>query len=192
MQPERSDRPLQPRRPEHFDAYYGGTRPPAWDIGRPQPAFVALAEAGEGEIRGRILDAGCGTGEHALMAAALGFDATGIDTSAAAIAVAQRKAVERAASVRFEVRDALDVVSMAQRFDTVIDCGLFHIFDDDDRTRYVEGLGEVLAPGGRYLMMCFSDRQPGSAGPRRMGQARSTPASAAAGGSTRSTRSPWS
>ena len=60
---------------------------------------------------------------------------------------------------------------MAQRFDTVIDCGLFHIFDDDDRTRYVEGLGEVLAPGGRYLMMCFSDRQPGSAGPRRMGQA---------------------
>src|ERR1039458_5240791 len=60
--------PMRPMRPEHFDASYAGT--PPWDIGRPQPAFLALAEAGT--IRGRVLDVGCGTGEHALMAASMG------------------------------------------------------------------------------------------------------------------------
>lgn len=50
--------------------------PPPWDIGRPQPVFLALAEAGA--LRGRVLDAGCGTGEHAIMAAGLGLDATGV------------------------------------------------------------------------------------------------------------------
>jgi SAM-dependent methyltransferase len=53
------------------------TTAPPWDIGRPQPAFAGLARAGA--IRGRVLDAGCGTGEHALMAAGSGQDATGID-----------------------------------------------------------------------------------------------------------------
>ena len=37
---------------------------PPWDIGRPQPAFLALAEASA--IQGRVLDVGCGTGEHRL------------------------------------------------------------------------------------------------------------------------------
>jgi hypothetical protein len=52
---------LQPRRPEDFDLLYE-QRPP-WEIGRPQPALLALAEAGA--IHGRVLDMGCGTGEHA-------------------------------------------------------------------------------------------------------------------------------
>ena len=69
--------PMRPRRPEELDASYAGT--PPWDIGRPQPAFLALAEAGT--IRGRVLDVGCGTGEHSLMAASMGLEATGIDSA---------------------------------------------------------------------------------------------------------------
>src|SRR5262249_42209161 len=56
-----------------FNDMYTGT--PPWDIGRPQPAFQRLAD--EGALRGRVLDAGCGTGEHTLMAAALALDALG-------------------------------------------------------------------------------------------------------------------
>ena len=76
---------------EDFDQSYLGT--PAWDIGRPQPLFAALFE--EGAISGRVLDAGCGTGEHALMVAARGLDATGIDVSRNAIEIAMEKATER-------------------------------------------------------------------------------------------------
>ncbi len=69
------------------------TSPPPWDIGRPQPAFLALAD--EGVIQGRVLDVGCGTGEHALMCAGLGLDATGVDLASRALTAAEEKVRER-------------------------------------------------------------------------------------------------
>jgi len=156
--------PTRPRRPRDFDASYADT--PPWDIGRPQPAFLELAEAGA--IRGRVLDVGCGTGEHALMAASRGLEATGIDSAPAAIALAQAKARDRGLTVRFLVHDALQLASLGRQFDVVLDCGLFHVLDDDDRRTFVENLRAVIQPGGRYFMLCFSDRQPGSFGPRRI------------------------
>jgi SAM-dependent methyltransferase len=155
-----------PRRPEDFDVLYAGT--PPWDIGRPQPAFLALAESGA--LRGRVLDAGCGTGEHALLAARLGLEATGIDTAAAAIAAAEAKAAERGLEVRFLVWNALELAALGERFDTVLDSGLFHVLDDRDRAAYVAGLAAATRVGGRCFLLCFSDRQPGRFGPRRVTQ----------------------
>ncbi|SRR6266540_3733146 len=150
----------------NFDAAYAGT--PHWDIGRPQPAFLRLADSGA--LRGTVLDVGCGTGEHALMAAAMGLQATGIDASRIAIDLAQRKAEDRSLDARFLVWDALDLPAFGDQFDTVVDSGLFHVFDDEDRTRYVESLRAAVAPRGRYLMLCFSDLVPGDLGPRRVRQ----------------------
>jgi SAM-dependent methyltransferase len=151
-------------RHEDFDASYAGT--PPWDIGRPQPAFLRLAEAGG--LKGRVLDAGCGTGEHALLAAGLGLDATGVDVAPTAIRLAEAKARERGLRARFLVWDTLELPALGQQFDTVLDCGLFHVFDDADRARYVEGLKAAVARGGRYHLLCFSDREPGDWGPRRI------------------------
>jgi len=153
--------------PIDFDAAYRG-KPPPWDIGRAQAAFEALCTSGQ--VRGRVLDVGCGTGEHALLAASLGLDATGIDAAPAAIASATRKARERGLSARFIVGDALELGALGERFDTVLDCGLFHLFDDSQRRRYVDGLTRVLADGGCFFMLCFSDRLPSTFefGPRRV------------------------
>ena len=158
---------MRPRRTEDFDALYAGT--PPWDIGRPQPAFLALAEAGA--VQGRVLDVGCGTGEHVLMAAGLGLEATGVDTAATAIDAARGKARDRGLTARFLVWDALRLAALGELFDTVLDSGLFHVFQDDDRPRFVDGLRAVIRLGGHYLMLCFSDRQPGAWGPRRVTQA---------------------
>ena len=150
--------------PERFDDAYDGT--PPWEIGRPQPVFQTLADSGA--LRGDVLDAGCGTGEHTLMAAALGLDATGVDSSPKAIALARGKAAARRLSARFVVADALALDELGERFDTVLDSGLFHVFDDADRPRYVAALRSVLPVGGRLFLVCFSDRQPGTVGPRRV------------------------
>ncbi len=113
---------------------------------------------------------GCGTGEHALLAASLGLDAIGVDLAARAIDLARVKATERGLEPRFVVLDALDLTELDQQFDTVLDCGLFHVFSDEDRRRFVESLTAVVTTGGRYHMLCFSDRQPGDWGPRRITQ----------------------
>ena len=75
-----------------WDAVYVADQPPPWDIGRPQPALVRLAE--QGLFGGHVLDVGCGTGEHALLAAAHGGTATGVDLSPRAISQARAKAAE--------------------------------------------------------------------------------------------------
>ena len=151
--------------PEWDDSYTGDT-PAPWDIGRPQPALVRLAD--EGRLTGRLLDAGCGTGENALLAAGRGADVTGIDVAPTAIARARAKAAARGLAARFEVADALDLGRLGLTADTVIDSGVFHVFDDDDRARYVASLAAVLRPAGVCYLMCFSDRQPGTWGPRRV------------------------
>jgi cyclopropane fatty-acyl-phospholipid synthase-like methyltransferase len=152
--------------PPDWDTVYAGDAPPPWDIGRPQPAFVRLADSGL--LSGHLLDAGCGTGEHTLLAAAHGADAVGADLSATAIARARAKAAERGLTARFEVADALNLSQLGLTFDTVIDSGLFHVFDDDGRARYVTSLASVLRPGGSCYLMCFSDLQEGTFGPRRV------------------------
>jgi cyclopropane fatty-acyl-phospholipid synthase-like methyltransferase len=150
-----------------FNEMYDGG-PPPWDIGRPQPAFVELAN--HGLLVGRVLDVGCGTGEHALMAAAQGADATGIDAVPKAISHAQRKAEDRGLTARFLVADALRLADLGEQFDTVLDSGLFHIFSDEDRPRFVASLAAVMPAGGHYYLLCFSDQQPGTMGPRRVSQ----------------------
>jgi len=163
--------PLGPKPSEQadrFNAMYDAG-PPPWDIGRPQPAFIELAE--HGELSGRVLDVGCGTGEHALLAAGRGLDATGIDAVPRAIEQAQRKARDRGLPARFLVWDALRLPELGEHFDTVLDSGLFHVFDDEDRARFVASLRAVIPTGGRYYMLCFSDRQPGAFGFRRVTKA---------------------
>jgi len=155
-------------RPSHdFDAVYADGTPP-WDIGRPQPAFDHLAATGQ--LVGVVLDVGCGTGEHALMATSLGYEAVGVDLSTRAIDLARAKAAERGVATRFEVADALSLGDLGEQFDTVLDCGLFHTFEHRDRSRYVANLADVISPGGRFHMLCFSDLQPGDWGPRRVTQ----------------------
>jgi SAM-dependent methyltransferase len=154
--------------PRSWDEAYAGDKPPPWDIGRPQPAFVRLAD--QGLLAGQVLDSGCGTGEHTLLAAAHGATATGIDLSARAIALAWAKAAGQGLGARFETGDVLRLGDLGLTFDTVIDSGVFHVFSDEDRVRYVASLAAALRPGGHCYLMCFSDRQPGDAGPRRVSQ----------------------
>jgi SAM-dependent methyltransferase len=137
---------------ESWDASYRDGRPP-WDIGQPQPAIVRLAA--EGAFRGAVLDAGCGTGENALHVAALGLDVVGVDVAATALAFAREKARERGIDAAFQACDALHLDRLGRTFETVLDCGLFHTFDADERRAYVASLATVTS--GTLYVLCFRD-----------------------------------
>ena len=143
-----------------------GTAP--WDIGRPQPAIVSLATSQQ--IRDPVLDVGCGTGENAIYLARLGLEVTGIDSARPAIERAREKARFRNVRANFRMVDALDLACLGTTFETVIDSGLFHVFTDEDRFRFVTSLAGILRQGGTYFMLCFSDQETRE-GPRRISQA---------------------
>ena len=137
-------------------SYQNGPAP--WDIGRPQPAVVRLAS--EGAFSGAVLDAGCGTGENTLHVASLGFSVLGVDVAETALAIARTKAADRGIAVEFAAADALELARLGRRFNTVLDCGLFHTFDGDERPRYVASLASVTERGGTLCVVCFRDDGP--------------------------------
>ncbi|ATY12399.1 class I SAM-dependent methyltransferase [Amycolatopsis sp. AA4] len=142
------------------ESYQDGPAP--WDLGRPQPAIVELAA--EGAFRGTVLDAGCGTGENALHLAASGLSIVGIDVAETAVAQAQEKARRRGIAAEFAVGDAFRLSTLDRTFDTVLDCGLFHTFDAQERQAYVASLASVTEPGARLHVLCFRETD-GDAGP---------------------------
>jgi SAM-dependent methyltransferase len=158
----RADDPYSGRQPtsherqagQPWDASYLD-RPPPWDIGAPQPAISRLAD--EGAFAGAVLDAGCGTGENALHVASLGLHVLGFDVAETAVSSAREKAAARGMSTEFVVADALRLERLGRTFETVLDCGLFHTFDGDERREYLAGLASVTSKGGELHVLCFSD-----------------------------------
>ncbi len=136
-----------------FAKIYAESTPP-WDTGKPQPPFVAVAD----QIKGPLLDCGCGTGGASVFFAARGLAVTGIDFVEQAIAMARARAAAHGVTVDFRVMDALTLNAWDKRFASIIDSGLFHIYDDAAvRQRYAEGLAHVLEPGGRLFLFSFAD-----------------------------------
>ena len=169
-----ADDPLHGRRPTSHErmagrpwdaSYLDG--PPPWDIGRPQPAVERLAS--KGGFAGAVLDAGCGTGENALYVASLGLPVLGVDVAETALAIARQKARDRGIEVEFTAADALHLERLGRTFETVLDCGLFHAFDGDERRAYVESLAAVTESDGTLYLLCFSDEGPGT-GPHPVNQ----------------------
>jgi len=146
-------------------SYQGGPAP--WDLGRPQPAIARLAS--EGAFAGSVLDAGCGTGENALHLAALGLSVFGFDVAETALAIARQKAAARGLQVEFTPADAFQLDRLGRIFDTVLDSGLFHTFDADERTRYAVSLAAATAHNGTLRLLCFSDQGPDT-GPHPISQ----------------------
>jgi SAM-dependent methyltransferase len=169
--------------PNPFDAAYQGGSPP-WDIGRAQKAFTALAD----ELRGRVLDVGCGTGDLAIDLAERGAEVWGVDASMLALRTAAQRAQARgqlalidgerptpspkpggpAAALRLFLADALTLGTLRSSFDVIVDCGFFHTLSDRGRERYLGSLGTVARPGTRLYLLCFSDLEPMWGGPRRV------------------------
>jgi SAM-dependent methyltransferase len=146
-------------------SYHDGPAP--WDTGRPQQAVVRLVSAGA--FAGAVLDVGCGTGENALHIAARGLPVLGVDVAETALAIARGKAGSRGLEVEFAAADAFQLERLGRTFESVLDCGLFHTLDGDERPAYVASLASVTEHGGTLYVLCFSDDGPDT-GPHPVSQ----------------------
>jgi SAM-dependent methyltransferase len=169
-----ADHPFGGRRPTSHErmtglpwdaSYRDGPAP--WDIGRPQPAVARVAA--DGGFVGAVLDAGCGSGENALHLAALGLSVVGVDVAETALAIARETAGHRGLDVEFAACDAFGLHRLGRTFETVLDCGLFHTFDVDERPAYVTSLDAVTERDATLYVLCFSDEGP-DPGPHPVGR----------------------
>ena len=147
-------------RPFDFDLIYRGRSPlgaiAPWDIGAPQPVLAELV--GSGRIRGPVLDAGCGTGEHAALLAAHGYTVTGIDISPVAIELARVTAARRGVSPALEVADVVELAGYERSFDTVVDCGFLDSCTAELRPGYIRALHRACRAGAAVYLLELSDR----------------------------------
>ncbi|MFE5921771.1 methyltransferase domain-containing protein [Streptomyces sp. NPDC056468] len=147
-----------PDRYDFEDMYTGAADTPPvqpWDIGRAQPALVAVEEAGL--ITGSVLDVGCGLGDNAAFLASRGHAVTAVDVSATAVTEARRRAGAKGVEVEFVVGDATRLQGFEGRFDTVVDSACFHALAEDERQRYLTVLHDACRPGARLHMFCFAE-----------------------------------
>lgn len=154
---------------EFFDSVYHEA--PPWDIGGPQPGMTDLLDAHP--PAGPVLDVGCGSGDLAIYLAERGLHVLGIDFVDAPVVQAREKADRLptgvAGRLEFRVADALRPSLLGRRFGSVVDSGFFHLFDADERDRFVDDLAHTLLPGGRYYLLAFAVEFPPPS-PRRVSE----------------------
>lgn len=147
-----------------FDALYRGESPgeglppvhtPPWDTKAPKENVVAWHNAGW--VHGDVLDIGCGLGDNAIYLAKQGHHVTGLDISPTALTTAERRAHDAGVDIHFAAADSTRLDGYANRFDTVIDSGMFHCLDDDGKRAYAAAAHRATRPGATMLISCFSD-----------------------------------
>jgi len=109
---------------------------------------------GEG---GRILDLGCGTGEHSRFLASHGFDVVGIDASPSMLEKATEASLP--ANLRFIEGDIAEVERLVGgTFDAALCLGntLPHIETPVLMQRLLAGLASRLRPGGPFLLQILN------------------------------------
>jgi SAM-dependent methyltransferase len=131
-----------------------------WNIDTPPNELVELIESGKVKPC-KTIDLGCGTGNYALYLASIGFDVTGIDISPSAIKIATENAKKKRVDSCFLTADVLgDLNEVKETFDFAYDWELLHHIFPENRKKYVENVYRILNPKGKYLSVCFSEKDP--------------------------------
>jgi SAM-dependent methyltransferase len=124
-----------------------------WD-GGPRQHLVELVE------NGRIppckaIDLGSGTANNCIFLARHGFEVTGVDFAAGAVALGRRRAAEAGVAVAFVEDDLTDLRHISGAFDLLVDYGTLDDLAPKDRDLYLQNIVPLTHPGSQFLLYCF-------------------------------------
>ena len=129
-----------------------------WNVVTPPNDLVELIENGKVKPC-KTIDLGCGIGNYALYFARKGFEVTGIDISPSAVKMAKENAKKNGVKCSFLTVDVLgDLNDVQETFDFAYDWEMLHHIFPEDRKKYVENVYRILNPKGKYLSVCFSEK----------------------------------
>lgn len=149
------------------EIYRGNLQEIPWEAGKPSHDLVRLLESGRFP-QGKVLEVGCGTGTDAIYLARHGREVTAVDVSDVALELARKKALQAGVQVQWLNVASPELPFDDNSFDAVYDRGVYHLFDREGRRAHAKAIARVLKPGGVYVMTCFSEKQPGEWGPKRL------------------------
>jgi len=131
-----------------------------WNVEEPPGTLVKLLDNGSVQPC-KAVEFGCGLGNYTRYLSCRGFDVTGIDISPTAIGIAKDNARKKGVTCTFIVADVLgDLKKVEGPFDFAYDWELLHHIFPKYRKKYVENVYGKLKPGGSYLSLCFSEKDP--------------------------------
>ncbi len=131
-----------------------------WNIEAPPDALIELVKS-EKVKPCKTIDLGCGAGNYAIYLASIGFDVTGVDISPTAIKLAKENAKKKGVKSKFLVADVLgNLNEVTETFDFAYDWELLHHIFPEERKKYVENVHKILNPRGKYLSVCFNEKDP--------------------------------
>lgn len=126
---------------------------------RPSRAFQKMEELLDVRPGRRVLDAGAGTGRHALYLAAKGCKVHAVDSSASACSILSSRLEARKELkqfVRVEHASLGPCDTPEDEFDLIIDSYVScHFLSDEQRLQYLETLVSRLSPNGVLYTACM-------------------------------------
>ena len=143
---------------EEFEKTY--EKPNAiWTNKNPPKELVELIK--KGKIKPcKVLDVGCGEGFYSIYLAKKGFEVVGIDISEKAIKYAKQNAKNSGVKIKFLVMDVVDLRKLDEKFDFILEWALLHSIMTEKRKEYLQNIKDILNPEGKYLSVCFNEKDP--------------------------------
>jgi ubiquinone/menaquinone biosynthesis C-methylase UbiE len=145
---------------DYWESAYESGEYKHWEFSYPSPELVALAAANVPRRNARVLDVGSGGGTDAIFMAQCGFRVIGIDVSAAALKIAEKRAEKAHVEVDWLRGNVLELPISSETIDFIIDRGLFHLIENRDRAKYASEIFRVLKNGGQALIRGASGQSP--------------------------------
>jgi len=106
---------------------------------------------------GKFLDLGTGPGTQAMQLTKLGFDVVGSDLSDHAI----KRAQNLYPKTYYVVDDILNSKFKDNEFDFILDRGVFHVFEQDKISAYLDQITRILKKNGFLFLKCMSVEEVG-------------------------------